>query len=157
MCPTIFLKKLTYQEDTGYFVWTKTGRRAGSVDTNGYRVLSVGTRQTRDRCYEHQLAWYDYYGVWPNEIDHINGIKSDNRIINLRNVSHKTNNQNTIKPRAHNKTGYLGVTYSKERNKYYASISYNSCKKYLGTFKTPQEAHEAYLLFKREYHVGCTL
>ena len=67
----------------------------------------------------HRAAWALYHGRWPSEIDHLNGIKTDNRLCNLREVSGRENLQNRVwkwKPNA--RTGLPGVYYLKRDDKY---------------------------------------
>ena len=98
------------------------------------------------------------YGTWPeNQIDHINGVRHDNRIDNLRDVLQSTNAQNQRKPSATNKCGFLGVNFHKCSNRWIAQIHVQGKKKHLGLFDTPKEAHEAYVTAKRELHEGCTI
>lgn len=92
--------------------------------------------------YAHRLAWFYVHGVWPtNEIDHINRNKSDNRIENLRDVTRTVNQRNLpvwgIVP-------FRGVRTSK--NRFQAQISINGRSKYLGSYKTAEAAHEAFLI-----------
>ena len=91
----------------------------------------------------------------PYMIDHINGNPSDNRISNLRLCDRNINLQNQRKAQKHNKLGVLGV--SKYGNSYRAQIHVGTKVKYIGSFKTPEEAHVAYLECKRELHPGCTI
>ena len=89
---------LSYDEETGLFWWTAPGsnrnmnKPAGSVHKEGYVAI-----QTKGKRWQaHRLAWRIYYGVWPTmEIDHINGDRSDNRIVNLREVTSKENSANS--------------------------------------------------------------
>ena len=98
------------------------------------------------------------YGEMPKQnIDHINGIRDDNRIENLRDVSQKINLQNKRNPNANSTSKFLGVCWHKSRNKWQSQIAVNGKDKYLGLFETAELAHEAYLIAKRELHEGCTL
>jgi len=142
-----------YCPDTGKFFTHQSEDPKGSLTSAGYVELMCGGT----RYYAHRLAWYLCYKYWPIEIDHINGDKQDNRISNLREVTHAINTQNIVRPKKNNKTGYLGVTYSAARNKYYAGMSVGGKKKYLGSFNDPEEAHQVYLKHKREYHAGCSI
>jgi uncharacterized membrane protein len=106
----------------------------------------------------HRICWFHTYGVWPtHDIDHINGDKSDNRISNLRDVPKSINIQNEKRARKNNASGLMGVVFRKDRNKWTATVRVNGKPKRLGSFSTPEEAHQAYLDGKRLYHPGFTL
>jgi HNH endonuclease len=91
----------------------------------------------------HCIAWLLHYGNWPqSEIDHINLIKIDNRICNLREATRQQNVWNSPL-RSDNTTGYKGVTATKS-GKFEAGIKVNGKKKHLGTFDTELAAHAAY-------------
>ena len=128
------------------------GDATGTYEANGYLVVNYLGRSHR----MHRLAWMLYYKKWPNfDIDHINGDRKDNRIVNLRDATAKINAQNIRKAPVNSSTGYLGVT--KKGNKYRAQISLNGSKKHLGYFDTAEEAHERYVEMKRILHPGCTI
>jgi hypothetical protein len=95
------------------------------------------------------------HGRWPVQIDHINGVKTDNRCINLREASPRTNSENKKRAMPFSVTGFLGV--SKNKYGYNATIQTGGARKNLGLFKTPEEAHEAYKKEKRKMHFGCTI
>ncbi len=152
---------LIYNPDTGIFLWkiASVGRIkmlgvAGSKHNQGYIVITI-----KGKAYlAHRLAWLYVYGEIPREqLDHINNIRSDNRIANLRVATHIQNQGNQIKPHHENKTGFLGVSFDKRRNKYVAYISINGRNKKLGRFDTPEEAHKKYIEKKREIHEFCTI
>jgi len=63
------------------------------------------------------VAWLLIHKVWPDEIDHINGVKNDNRLLNLRSVSHRTNMQNTKKPND-NSSGRIGICWDIDHRKW---------------------------------------
>ncbi len=150
------LSALAYQPDSGVFTWKKTGAIAGGPNFDGYIKIKV-----HQRWYlAHRLAWFYVHGIWPTQlIDHINGDRVDNRIANLRDVSNSVNRQNAKVANADSKTGVLGVTLRKSKSKprYQAQIAVNGKNKYLGIFDTEGEAHQAYLMAKREVHIGCTI
>ena len=127
----------------------KIGDSCGDNDGHGYlRCLVDGKRYKL-----HRLAWLYVYGVWPtNEIDHINGIRDDNRILNLREATRAENSQNQSHPQKNNKCGVLGVWVDKNTNKFCAQIRVNGKKKWIGSFLTQAEASQAYLLAKNQYH-----
>ena len=92
-------EQLKYIPTTGEFIRLVTrprapkGSVAGTINGRGYRWIRVLNK----RYQAHRLAWLFYYGEWPeNEIDHINNDKDDNRITNLRDVTHGENQQNRI-------------------------------------------------------------
>ena len=90
----------------------------------------------------HRIVWLIYYGEWPkNQIDHINQDPTDNRIENLRDVTHVENNRNRTLQN-NSTTGYIGVSYCTSRltTKYRADISINNVNKYLGFYDTAEEA-----------------
>ena len=147
--------KLHYDKETGVFTWilqygkVKPGMIAGIKNKKGY--IQIGF--LKKLYLAHRLAWFYIHGKWPkNEIDHINGIKNDNRICNLRDILHDENNQNINKPQKNNKTGYLGVSFMKNRNKYQAQICINGKTKHIGLFDSAKEAHDEYIKYKRKHH-----
>lgn len=136
----------------------KIGEPAKECIPRGYIQLGVD----RKRYYGHRLAWFYVHGEWPgSQVDHINGIKTDNRIENLRVVSAMINKQNNKGPRLNNKSGFPGVTRWKNPElvtpKWRAQISFNGVPTYLGTFDSPELAYAAYLGAKRLVHPGNTL
>ncbi|MEM1188173.1 MAG: HNH endonuclease [Pseudomonadota bacterium] len=144
---------LSYDPDTGTFIWKQSrggrlkGSVAGAIREDGYNVIYFQTR----RYYAHRLAWLYVYGCWPkNMIDHRNGVRSDNRIKNLRDVTNQENQHNQRKASRNSSHGYLGCSPNGRR--WQAHIKVNGYKKYLGLFKTPQQAHEAYMKAKKELH-----
>jgi hypothetical protein len=129
-----------YDKDTGVFLRKTTGKRLGTRADGGYRVAMVAGKKYR----EHWLAWLYIYGVWPkNQIDHINRIGDDNRIVNLREATSKQNKEN-ISLRKDNKSGFKGVTKATDRNKWRARITNFEKKIHLGYFDTKKEAQQAY-------------
>jgi len=97
-----------------------------------------------------------YYGELPPKyIDHINGVRDDNRITNLRAVTAAGNAENRRRAQKNTASGFLGV--ARNGNNWQAYIRVNKKPTYLGTFKTPEEAHQAYLAAKRKLHATCTL
>lgn len=150
---------LSYSQDTGAFTWlvqasqrTKVGMIAGCVDRQGYRRIGIN----HNRYAAHRLAWLYVNGAWPsNGIDHIDGNKSNNRLNNLRDVSQSMNMQNLYIANIDSRTGFLGVT--KNRHRYRAQISVGGQMRNLGSYDSPELAHQAYLAFKRKHHPGNTL
>ncbi len=138
----------TYDCSSGILYWKENcvckdiaGKMVGSSDKDGYIVLSY-----RGRWYKvHRLVWAYVYGEFPKKnLDHINGIKSDNRIENLRLISHKGNSINTGL-QINSTTGITGVNkYTQSKNfKYCAMIMVNRKVYYLGGFVTKLDAAKA--------------
>lgn len=150
---------LGYDPLTGHLVrkrcsWRPdvVGRVCGSHDRRGYLCVSIDHVTHK----AHRLAWFHHYGVRPQfEIDHINGIKDDNRIANLRDVPGAINCQNVRKANSRSSTGVLGVF--REGNRFRACVVIGRKQRRIGTFDTVDEASAAYLQVKREIHAGCTL
>ena len=145
-----------YNTETGVLtrlVRTSNRNRAGDIagwlDAQGYRRVKFD-----GKTYQvHRLVWFYVHGTWPtDQLDHINGVKGDNRITNLREATNSQNQQNQRKPHSRNKNGYLGVTYRKRLDKWQARIKINGTQRHLGLFSTPEYANEAYLQAKRELH-----
>lgn len=136
-------KNLSYDADTGVIVWlssvarrVKTGSEAGWVGKRGYRQVNCLGRLMMS----HRLAWFLHYGVEPeDQIDHINGVTNDNRITNLRAVTHQENMKNQ-KQQSNNKSGVTGVRWNKGREKWVAYIKVRGEQKYLGLFEDFFEA-----------------
>ena len=140
------LRELDYDPSTGVFVWkgragraARQGRPAGYVTKRGYRYIAVLGKQYG----MHRLAWLIMTGEWPGEIDHINGIKDDNRFANLRVATRSQNLANTSKPIT-NTSGLKGATYYKSRGVWYSQIRVNGERIFLGYHPTKEAAHEAY-------------
>jgi len=88
----------------------------------------------------HRVVWAVHQGEWPtHEIDHINGVKNDNRIENLRAVTRVANSRNLPK-RADNSSGVTGVTWNKNALKWTAQITVNTQQVHLGVFTKRDDA-----------------
>jgi len=146
---------LSYDQETGIFTWlvspnfrVKVGDAAGCGHHTGYRRIVIDGVSHQ----AHRLAWLYVQGYFPTNImDHINGDRADNRIFNLREATDAENNQNKISSR-NSTSKYLGVSWSKQRNKWLATIHVNRKQRYLGQFATEEEAYAAYCAAKAEFH-----
>ena len=105
-----------FDYDAGTGALHRDGMIAGGLDSRGYVQVYVDRRPYR----AHRLIWMMHYGVWPVGIDHINGIKWDNRLENLRVADASINGRN-VPPR--NGKGISGVTYRKDRKQWVAQIA----------------------------------
>ena len=137
---------LNYDKETGVFTWkvsprnrTLPGDIAGRKNTNGYLIVTVDQQTVR----LHRVAWALTHGRWPEaDIDHINGVRDDNRLDNLREATRGQNCQNTGR-RTDNSSGVKGVHLRKDTGKYSASIMVDGKTSYLGSFDTLEEAKMA--------------
>lgn len=143
----VLLTYLTYNSETGIFQHNinngsaKKGSRAGTLSkAKGYRVITLKGIKYQ----EHRLVWFYTYKVWPEkQIDHINGIKDDNRIINLREAT-GTQNQGNRKSANNSSSQYKGVYWSKQAKKWQVQIRSKKDSKYLGLYTDEIEAAKAY-------------
>ncbi len=148
---------LEYDASTGAMSWRErpvwhfknaqamrcwNGRYAGpitSVCNDGYIRVQVHNRPYR--C--HRIAWAFTYGDWPEwHIDHINGIRNDNRIENLREVTIGENSLNK-KVYRHSSTGISGVNWDEKLGKWRAHITLKNQRHYLGLFTDVNAAADA--------------
>jgi hypothetical protein len=138
---------LDYDPETGVFLWRwrddkpkyvnmwLAGTVAGSLNNTGYATIRINYRA----YLAHRLAWLYVHGFWPvDEIDHINRVRTDNRIANLREAYHQENRCNAGL-RKDNSTGVTGVYWDRQHQKYKAVIN----GYHLGRFDTIAEATKA--------------
>lgn len=152
--PADLIDALAYEG--GHLVW-RAGNKKGRAATSTYEDDGRGKVWWHGKGYAAaRVVWRFVTGTDPvGEIDHINGDPSDNRIANLRDIPHWMNMENQRRAQAHGKAKLLGV--SSDQGCFRARISVNGKRQHIGTFKTAEEAHRAYLDAKRRLHVGCTL
>ena len=143
-----------YDLDTGVFtrLVTVKNSKAGTVinkkDTKGYIYFSINKKMYLG----HRLAWFYVNGVMPvAQIDHINGLKDDNRFINLRECNNSQNNTN-IGIRADNTSGFKNVSFSKRSNNWVVFIRINGKKAYLGGFEDIEFADLIATEARNKYH-----
>jgi len=151
-----YLKEaLSYNPDTGEFTWRErpeshfienckffkswntkfAGTIAGSVSVKGYSVIGIENKSHPS----HRLAWIYTYGSEPSEIDHINHVKTDNRISNLREVTHHENTKN-ITMRSDNTSGFTGVSWFKRDKVWTVHININGKSKNMGYHQNLSDA-----------------
>ena len=148
---------VTFDDTTGIFIRKLKAKRAvigrtlGYKKSNGYIALSIDGQ----KYFAHRLAWLYVYGEFPkNDIDHIDGNRTNNKIENLRDVPRTENLQNIKIAKSHNKsTGILGA-YLHTSGKFMSRIKVNKKDIYLGLFESAEQANQAYLKAKQQFHKG---
>ena len=144
-----FNSHLNYNPDTGQFTWIKNkrshlvGKIAGIIHKRiKYVNISFRIAGKFKSYLAHRLAWFMTFGEWPkNEVDHLNGIKHDNRICNLKD---KTKRENLSNQHKHRNGHLVGTCFLEHTQKWMAQITINKKRIYLGSFNTELEAHEVY-------------
>lgn len=127
----------SYCRDTGSLFWkikkpqVYPGMRAGNKNKEGYVAVRINGKDHR----AHRIIWVMHNGPIPTglEIDHIDGNPSNNRIENLRAVTHLENGKNQ-KLRVNNKSGATGVYFNKKTKKWIACMRINGKAKYYGCY-----------------------
>lgn len=151
---------LAYDPETG--AWTrrvgagrwKAGQAAGKVGAYGYWFVHVdGVNMLA-----HRAAFLYMTGALPpQDVDHINGDRLDNRWSNLRAVSRAENLQNIRRARKDNRAGLLGVSRANGDGSWRARLTAAGVLHDAGCFATAEQAHAAYLSMKRSLHSACTI
>lgn len=145
---------LSYNPDTGIFTWikptssrVKAGSIAGGDRGKGYLSVCING----NKYYLHRLAWFFMTGKWPeHQVDHINHIKTDNRWVNLREVTLLENQKNQA-PHKNNESGVTGVQWHKAARKWCSVICVKGKNKHLGLFEDKFEAICARLSANNKY------
>jgi hypothetical protein len=149
---------LDYDLETGQFTWRVKRTRVRVGDTAGY--FDNGHRKIRiDGANYHasRLAFLWMTGEWPSgEVDHIDHNTKNNRWSNLRKATRPENQRNRT-VREDSSTGFKGVRFQRSAHGnrcgyYVAQIGVDGKRIYLGSFKTAQEAHAAYVKAAAEHH-----
>ena len=139
-CPTRVRLALRYNPETGGLFWQDTHRLRGKMAFNcptgtGYLQGGICGYVTS----AHRVIWAIVNGYWPKQIDHINGNRSDNRLVNLREVDDAENRKNTAL-RSDNKSGFHGVRWNASLNKWRVEIKANGKPKHIGVYVSKDDA-----------------
>lgn len=144
------LEIFEYQPNSGRLIFRDTQKEVVGRNNHGYTWACVDGAL----LLAHRVAWRIMTGEWPRMIDHINGVRYDNRWANLRETDNSLNAQNYTKAMRTSTTGLLGVSIDKRRsrNRFRAAIRVDGVHFHLGSFDTAEAAHAAYLKAKAIYH-----
>lgn len=149
------LKELvSYDAEVGRFFRAKSGIPVKETKCKkGYMHISVNGKSYS----AHRLIWLYVHGKMPkNQIDHINRIKDDNRLVNLREATNAQNAQNRDLYST-NSSGYIGVSFNKKAGKYEAYITLDGNRYRLGYYELAEEAAKAYKQAKDYLHTFCSV
>lgn len=146
---------LLYDPATGLLTWrVRTNSRApaggvaGSIHGNGYVYVSVDCK----RYLAHRLAWLYVNGVWPpHDTDHVNEVKNDNRLINLRLATRSENLQNVSGVRSDSQSGITGVSWDGWHKKWCANVNLDGKAVHRSKHKTLEEAIAARRAAEQKY------
>jgi len=166
MNKSLLMELVTYNKDDGKFFWNVRPRdhfnsdrdhkiwntkhslsEIRNPDKRGYLYLNLNGK----RYPLHKLAWLYVYGHYPNVVDHKNRKVNDNRIENLRVASNADNVRNQSLKKS-NTSGFKGVHFSKQKNKWIANIRTDTGRVHLGFFSCKLEAAKAYDNAAYKYH-----
>ena len=154
-----------YDSETGVFTWknrplshfkTETSRSILNTRYAGYTAGCsarnyIFIKVSGIKICAHWLAWFMYYGAWPNypkeQIDHLDKNGNNNSINNLRAVPSYLNMRNQ-KRHVTNTSGVTGVTWDKSRGKWAAQVTMHNIKQTLGAFSTVEEARDVLIAFR---------
>lgn len=158
--PEVLRQLLRYEPETGKLFWKERGpewfdgrrqkaahraanwssryadKEAFTAKSHGYHVGRIFDQMFR----AHRVIWAMETSAWPDgDIDHINGVRSDNRIVNLRDISSSLNNRN-MRLRSNNTSGVPGVYFSRSAGKWVACAWADGTYHYLGLHETVSDA-----------------
>lgn len=142
---------LDYNPETGVFRWRTrasapkhwntrfAGKIAGGTMVIGYRTIAVND----EKYYAHRLAWLYMTGEWPpDQVDHINGKRADNRFSNLRLATSRENKCNKLANQT-TRSGVKNVHWHAFSRSWHVRVMLHKREHSFGYFKTIEEAAEA--------------
>jgi len=173
--PEVLRQLLRYEPDTGKLYWRERPEALFSPGGNTSAAHAAHTWNTKyagqramtapkasghlsgpllgRSLMAHRVAWAVHYGQWPNNwLDHINGVRDDNRISNLRIVDKDGNarNRRPVSTKASGLPPGVCIKHNAAGPRYFAQIQFEKKNNHLGYFDTPEAAHAAYMAKARE-------
>lgn len=136
---------ILYSKVDRYKTAIKKGNVVGSISNQGYLRTCINYKSYK----LHRLIFMMFYGYMPVEIDHVNGNKTDNRIENLREVSHSQNEWNKSKT-VRNTTGIKNITF--ENGKWRVRVGANNKTINVGVFDNLELAELVAQEARSKYH-----
>lgn len=126
-----------FKDDLSWKMWNTryAGKSAGHSSVSGYVIVTIFYHRYR----AHRLIWLMTTGEWPDQVDHLNHDRSDNRWSNLRDVNNQENGRNQSHSRA-NTSGVTGISWKKHGQKWQARIHLDGRSKFLGNFVNKEDA-----------------
>jgi hypothetical protein len=145
---------LHYDPDTGVWTWrvpkgrAKAGQLAGFISKKGYRRIKID----RSVYFSHNLAVFYMTGQWaPEEVDHKDCDRANDRWINLRPCTQQQNSLNRS-IRSDNTSGFKGVSWNKRGQSWQARVGFKKREISLGHHRTPEAAAEAVRIARLRLH-----
>lgn len=164
--PEMLRQLLRYEPETGMLYWKPrplnmfpnermgriwntrfAGKEAGAMMTTGYSLIRLWMKP----FLAHRIIWMLEYGAWPTgEIDHIDGVRNNNALVNLRDVSHHENTKN-LRPRSGTTSGVNGVRFDEKSKRWNSYICLDGKSKFLGSFPNLEEAADVRAKANKKY------
>ena len=126
---------------------SKKGVVSGSLDSRGYLTSSVCGRSYQN----HRLIYTMFFGGCPEFLDHINNIKTDNRVENLRPATRAENNSN-VGLRRDNTSGVKGVSWHSRDQRWAVRVNIGGTTKHYGYYTDLVQATEVVMRVRTELH-----
>lgn len=150
----LILERVSYDPSTGIFVRRmKTnrnqvlGEKVGTLSSEGYLIIQID----KVRYYAHRLAYFLLTGEQPVSVDHVNGVRTDNRAENLRAASRCQNVYN-VKKNARNRSGHKNVHWNSRSEKWDVHMNANKKSHWGGCYSSLEDAVEACKALRLKLH-----
>lgn len=139
--------KLYWKSKLNQFSRAKIGLETGCIANDGYKRTKINGKLYGN----HQIIFLMFNGYIPQQIDHINRNRLDNRIENLRAANNSKNQHNKSIPK-NNTSGIKGVTWNKRAKKWYVQLMFNKKQMYFGLYEDLELAELVIKEARKKYH-----